>query len=73
VGSGLKSPLLNEEKLIGVVSSFIPYRETAVSLQTQRPRIVFEENSGLSNVVPIAKLVELLSSEPVSSLDAKIK
>jgi len=73
VGPGLKSPLLNEEKLVGVVSSFIRYRETAVSQQTQRPRVVFEENSGLSNVVPVAKLVELLSSEPVESLDGSIK
>lgn len=73
VGQGLNSPLLNEEKLIGVVSSFIPYRETAVSQQTQRPRVVFEENSGLSNVVPVSRLVELLASDSVRKTDETIK
>ncbi|TKB74322.1 MAG: trypsin-like peptidase domain-containing protein, partial [Nitrospira sp.] len=70
VGQGLNSPLLNAEKLIGVVSSFLPYRETAISLQTQRPRVVFEENSGLSNVVPVNRLVELLASDSVKKMDA---
>lgn len=73
VGQGLTSPLLNEEKLIGVVSSFIPYRETAISQQTQRPRVVFEENSGLSNVVPVSMLVELLELEPVKKMDSAIQ
>ncbi|MGE0594227.1 MAG: serine protease [Vicinamibacterales bacterium] len=73
VGRGLTSSLLNEEKLIGIVSSFVPYRETAISQQTNRARIVFEENSGLSNVVPVAKLVDLLNSEPVRALDGSIR
>lgn len=73
VGQGLNSPLLNEEKLIGVVSSFIPYRETAVSQQTQRPRVVFEENSGLSNVVPVSMLVELLELDSVKKMDEAIQ
>ena len=38
--------------LIGMVSSYLPYRETAVSLQTERPRMTFEENSGLGVVMP---------------------
>ena len=38
--------------LIGMVSSYLPYREVAVSQQTGLPRMVFEENSGLSRVVP---------------------
>lgn len=41
-----------QEMFIGIVSSFIPYREVAVSMQTKRPRVVFEENSGLANLVP---------------------
>lgn len=73
VGHGLNSPLLNEEKLIGVVSSFLPYRETAISQQTKRPRIVFEENSGLSNVVPVNRLIELLASDSVKKMDATIE
>ena len=38
--------------LIGMVSQYIPYREVAVSRQTGRPRMIFEENSGLGIVVP---------------------
>lgn len=39
--------------LIGVVKSYIPYEEVAISEQTKRPRIVFVENSGISGVVPM--------------------
>lgn len=38
--------------LIGMVSSYLPYTEVAVSQQTGRPRMIFEENSGLGLVVP---------------------
>ena len=38
--------------LIGIVSSYLPYREVAVSVQTGRTRMIFEENSGLGVVVP---------------------
>ena len=34
--------------LIGIISSYVPYSDVAVSQQTQRPRIIFEENSGLA-------------------------
>jgi S1-C subfamily serine protease len=39
--------------LIGVVDAYLPYREPAVSLQTQETRVIFEENSGLANILPI--------------------
>ncbi len=38
--------------LIGMVSNYLPYQEIAVSTQTGRPRMIFEENSGLGRVVP---------------------
>ena len=38
--------------LIGMVSSYLTYSEVAVSQQTGRPRMIFEENSGLGIVVP---------------------
>ncbi len=38
--------------LIGMVESYIPYQDTAISPQTGRPRVVFEENTGLANVIP---------------------
>jgi S1-C subfamily serine protease len=40
-------------KLIGVVASYIPYLDVADSRQTGRPRAVFEENSGLTNVFTV--------------------
>jgi hypothetical protein len=42
--------------LIGVVSSFQTYQEVAVRQQTSRPRIIFEENAGLANVVPVDQI-----------------
>jgi len=38
--------------LLGMVESYVPYQEIARSDQTGRPRMVFEENSGLTSVVP---------------------
>jgi len=49
--SGTKS--VKSANLIGVVKSYVPYREVAVSEQTGRPRVIFEENSGLTAVIPI--------------------
>jgi S1-C subfamily serine protease len=46
--------------LIGIVSSYVPYREIAVSLQTKRTRIIFEENSGLTWVVPSQYIKEMI-------------
>lgn len=37
-------------KFIGIIGEYIPYREVAISTQTGRPRVVFEENTGLSKV-----------------------
>jgi S1-C subfamily serine protease len=39
--------------LIGIVASYLPYRHVAISQQTRRPEVVFEENSGLASVLPI--------------------
>lgn len=39
--------------LIGMVASYLPYRDEAISRQTGATRVVFEENSGLASVIPI--------------------
>ncbi len=44
--------------LIGMVSSYVPYKDVAISQQTKRTRVVFEENSGLAAVVPIDFVAE---------------
>ncbi len=43
----------NRALLIGMVASYVPYDDVAVSQQTGRPRVIFQENSGLAEVVPI--------------------
>jgi hypothetical protein len=47
--------------LIGVVRSYIPYTERAISEQTGETRIVFIENSGISGVVPMDFVKETVS------------
>jgi S1-C subfamily serine protease len=39
--------------LLGIVASYVPYRDVAISQQTRRPRVIFEENSGLASVLPV--------------------
>lgn len=46
--------------LIGMVIAYRPYDDTAVSLQTKKPRVVFEENSGLAEVLPIDNIEDLI-------------
>jgi hypothetical protein len=48
---------------IGIVGNYIAYQEIAVSLQTKRPRIVFEENTGLSKVWPVEYILDILNSD----------
>lgn len=47
-----------DSKLIGMVSGYLPYKDIAFSRQTGRPKISFEENSGLATVVPIDAIRE---------------
>jgi hypothetical protein len=44
--------------LIGIVKGYVPYSDVAVSAQTGRTRVTFEENSGLSAVVPFDYIEE---------------
>jgi hypothetical protein len=48
--------------LIGVVASYVPYQDIAISSQTRRPRVIFEENSGLASIIPVDYLVEMVES-----------
>lgn len=47
--------------LIGIVKSYIPFRDVAISQQTKRPRVIFEENSGLANVETVDKIMEAIA------------
>ncbi len=57
--------------LIGIVGAYLPYHDEAVSSQTGRRRVVFEENTGLSVVHPIDFVLEAIAAhragEPASS------
>jgi len=58
--SGTKSQ--TNAYLIGVVIDYRPYIDTAVSQQTRRPRISFEENSGLADVLPVDVVNEAITA-----------
>lgn len=49
---------ITRSALIGVVKSYVPYSDMAVSSQTRKPRIMFEENSGLAAVEPADAILE---------------
>lgn len=49
-------------KFIGIVGEYLPYQEVAVSVQTRRPRIIFEEHTGLSRVWSADFLTEIEKS-----------
>ena len=51
----------NKARLIGIVKSYIPYIDVAISQQTKRARITFEENSGLSKVQPVDHILETIA------------
>ena len=58
---GTKS--INESRLIGLVKSYITYTDVAVSAQTGRNRIAFEENTGLTNVEPVDHIIEVIEQK----------
>jgi len=56
---------LKRAALIGIVKSYIPYQDVAISQQTQRPRVIFEENSGLANVETVDKIIETIEADEI--------
>jgi S1-C subfamily serine protease len=50
---------VNAAYLMGIVNAYVPYRDVAVSLQTGKPRVTFEENSGLASVFPVDYIDEV--------------
>lgn len=49
--------------LIGIVSGYLPYRETLYSRQTGNDRMIQEENSGLTIVHPVDRIKEVVELE----------
>lgn len=50
--------IIERADLIGIVKSYVPYTDVAISQQTKKPRITFEENSGLTAVEPVDTIIE---------------
>lgn len=53
----------SEAKLIGILHSYIPYREQCISVQTGSIRQTYEENSGLTLVYPVDLIVKIVMLE----------
>jgi hypothetical protein len=49
--------------LVGVVLAYQPYIDVAISGQTKRPRVSFEENSGLAIVLPMDNVNEMVADK----------
>jgi len=56
------TPFQNRAMLIGIVNSYQFYRDVAVSPQTNRERVAFEENSGLAEVLPTDYIDEAITA-----------
>ena len=66
-------PAPNSGKFVGLVGEYLPYQDIAVSGQTGRARIIFEEHTGLSRVWSIDLLKEILNSKECKEQIARIK
>jgi S1-C subfamily serine protease len=55
--------------LVGIVANYVAYRDVAVSQQTGRPRIIFEENSGLASVVPVDYIQEVIDNAAARTVE----
>ena len=73
LGTGFTAPILQGEWFAGMVLSEISYIEPAISLQTKRPRVTFEQNSGLSNVLPADTIMNLLRVPEFAKADEVLR
>jgi hypothetical protein len=48
--------------VIGMIHGYRTYTDIAVSQQTHKPRIIFEENSGLAEVIPMDRVNETIEA-----------
>jgi V8-like Glu-specific endopeptidase len=58
-------------KLIGIVGAYLPYQDVAISAQTNRPRIVFEENTGLAIISPAQALKSIFETDEFAAQHKK--
>jgi hypothetical protein len=53
--------------LIGVVKGYVPYRDVIYSEHPKRPRVAFEENSGLASIVLMDYVKEAIEAHRLSA------
>lgn len=70
--SGLRLGTLRPPKLIGLVTSFITYTDVAISQQTGKARVTFEENSGLASALSVELIREVLNSSDFQAMTRAI-
>jgi len=58
---------------IGIIGQYVPYREHAISAQTGRVRVIFEENTGLSKVWSVDFIKEIIDSDKFKEQHDKIR
>jgi hypothetical protein len=73
LGQDFTTPILQGDWLVGMVLSEIAYVEQAISAQTGRPRVTFEDNSGLCNVLPADLILDFLRSSEFQKIDEVLK
>ena len=63
-GPGFFTPDTNNGfKFLGIIGEFLTSKDVAVSQQTGRPRVIFEDNTGLSRVWSVNFLREIIDSQ----------
>lgn len=56
------TPSIKAATVIGIVSRYLSYSDVAFSIQTQRPRVFFEENSGLAGAILSEFILETIEA-----------
>ena len=73
LGKVFKTPILQGDWFVGMVVSEISYVEPAISPQSGRARVTFEDNTGLCNVIPANLILDHLNSPEFQRYDKDLK
>ena len=77
MGAGIKweGPEIRgrDPKLLGIVTGYLPFRDSAISVRTGRELLISEQNSGLAKAVSASKIREILDGENIATAIAKLK
>ena len=60
-------------KFVGIIGEYLPYNDIAVSVQTGKPRVIFEENTGISKVWSVNHLLQIIKSPSFNTQLSYIK